>query len=102
MRLTAARFSAERDAGEPVPGPETLSSLYRRVLRSAFHDPVELGDLAVGGDDLRTVGVEEGPEVGWVLHRLLDVVLEDPRRNSVDELLRLAAELLKRYRNGER
>jgi hypothetical protein len=48
------------------------------------------------------VGVAEGPEMGWVLHRLLDVVLEDPRRNTVEELLRLAAELLKRYRTGER
>jgi hypothetical protein len=63
---------------------------------------VELGDLAVDGDDLRGVGVGEGPEMGWVLQRLLDVVLEDPHRNTVEELLRLAAELLKRYRTGER
>jgi tRNA nucleotidyltransferase (CCA-adding enzyme) len=102
MRLAAARFSAQREARESVPAPATVNCLYRRVVRSAFRDPVELSDLAVSGDDLRGVGVAEGPEMGWVLHKLLDVVLEDPRRNTVEELLRLATELLKRYRNGER
>jgi tRNA nucleotidyltransferase (CCA-adding enzyme) len=102
MRLVAARLAARGGAGESVPEPQAINSLYRRVLRSAFREPVELGDLAVDGDDLRKVGVAEGPEMGWVLHRLLDLVLEDPRRNTVDELLRLAAELRERYRNGER
>jgi tRNA nucleotidyltransferase (CCA-adding enzyme) len=102
MRLAAARFSAQREARQSVPAPATINCLYRRVVRSAFRDPVELSDLAVNGDDLRTIGVAEGPEVGWVLHRLLDVVVEDPRRNTVEELQRLAAELLQRYRNGER
>lgn len=102
LRLVAARLAAQRDAGKTVPSAKAISSLYRRVLRSAFHEPVELSDLAVSGDDLRPVGVVEGPEMGWVLHRLLDLVLEDPRRNSVEELLRLATELLERYRNGER
>jgi tRNA nucleotidyltransferase (CCA-adding enzyme) len=102
MRLVGARFAAHRAAGEAAPDAKTIAALYRRVLRSAFRDPVELGDLAVDGDDLRGVGVGEGPEMGWVLQRLLDVVLEDPHRNTVEELLRLAAELLKRYRTGER
>ncbi len=102
LRLVAARLAAQREAGEEVPSPEIINSLYRRVLRAAFHEPVELSDLAIGGDDLRQVGVAEGPEMGWVLHRLLDLVLEDPRRNTIEELLRLAAELLERYRNRER
>ena len=102
LRLVAARLAAQRDAGNAVPGAESIGSLYRRVLRAAFHEPVERSDLAVSGDDLRGAGVGEGPEMGWVLHRLLDLVLEDPRRNTVEELMRLAAELLKRYRNGER
>jgi tRNA nucleotidyltransferase (CCA-adding enzyme) len=102
MRLVAARFSAQRELGESAPAADVVPGLYRRVLRSAFHEPVELSDLAVSGDDLRSAGGAEGPEMGWVLHRLLEVVLEDPRRNTVAELLRLAAELQKRYRDGER
>lgn len=102
IRLVAARFSAERQLGVSAPAAAALSGLYRRVLRAAFHEPVELSDLAISGDELRGAGVAEGPEMGWVLHRLLDAVLEDPRRNTVEELLRLAAELLKRYRDGDR
>jgi tRNA nucleotidyltransferase (CCA-adding enzyme) len=102
MRLVAARFSAQRETRQSVPAAETVNSLYRRVVRSAFREPVELSDLAVNGDDLRAIGVLEGPETGWVLHRLLDAVLEDPRRNTVEEIQRLAAELLKAYRTGER
>jgi tRNA nucleotidyltransferase (CCA-adding enzyme) len=102
MRLVSGRFAAQREARQSAPAPETIRSLYRRVVRSAFRDPVELSDLAVDGDDLRAIGVSEGPEVGWVLHGLLDAVLEDPRRNTIEELRRLAAELLKRYANGDR
>ena len=102
MRLVAAQSSALRDAGQAGLSARAMNGLYRRVIRSAFRDPVELSDLAVGGDDLRGAGVAEGPEMGWVLHRLLDVVLEDPRRNTVEELLRFAVELVERYRNGER
>ena len=102
LRLVTARLAAQRELGEAVPSAEVVSAMYRRVVRSAFHEPVEIGDLAVSGDDLRGAGVAEGPEMGWVLHRLLDLVLEDPRRNTVEALLRLAAELLKRYRDGER
>jgi len=102
MRLVAAQSSALRDAGQAGLSARAMNGLYRRVIRSAFRDPVELSDLAVGGDDLRGAAVAEGPEMGWVLHRLLDVVLEDPRRNTVEELLRFAVELVERYRNGER
>ena len=102
MRLVSARFAARRHAGAEFPSQPIINGLYRRVLRAAFRDPVELGDLAVDGDSLRGAGVAEGPEMGWVLHRLLDVVLEDPSQNTVENLLRLAGELLQRYRTGER
>jgi tRNA nucleotidyltransferase (CCA-adding enzyme) len=102
MRLVAARVAAEHAAGNAVPDAAVMARLYRGVLRSAFRDPVELGDLAVSGDDLRSAGVGQGPEMGWVLHRLLDVVLENPSRNTVDELLRLTSDLIGQYRAGKR
>lgn len=48
------------------------------------------GQLAVTGDDLRGAGLEPGPELGRVLGRLLDAVLEDPSLNRKDRLLELA------------
>ena len=101
MRLVAARLSAEWEDGSPVPTADVMACLYRRVLRSAFRDPVELGDLAVSGDDLRAAGLREGPEMGWVLERLLEYVLEDPRRNTIQHLEERALELAARHRSGE-
>jgi tRNA nucleotidyltransferase (CCA-adding enzyme) len=45
--------------------------------------------LALTGDDLRAAGVAAGPELGRILERLLDVVLDDPARNESAALLAL-------------
>jgi tRNA nucleotidyltransferase (CCA-adding enzyme) len=86
-RLTAVRFAAERSLGKPAPSANAVASAYRRAMRIAFRDPVEIGDLAVDGDDLLSAGVPAGPEIKRVLERLLDDVLEDPARNTRDALL---------------
>ena len=39
------------------------------------------------GDDLIAAGVRPGPDVGEMLARLLDEVLDDPERNTKDYLL---------------
>ena len=46
--------------------------------------------LAVGGADLLAIGVPAGPELGRLLSRLLDAVLDDPARNTREALLALA------------
>ena len=96
LRIATARWHARRDAGLSAPEPAAIRSLYRRAVRAAFHDPIELADLAVDGDDLRANGVPPGRRLGMILQSLLAWVVEDPRRN-VRELLiaearRLAAE----------
>jgi tRNA nucleotidyltransferase (CCA-adding enzyme) len=92
MRLAAARFAAERAAGLPAPAAEAVASAYRRMQRTAFRDPVEIGDLAVDGDDLRGAGIAAGPAIGRALEALLEWVLEDPARNTRAKLLAHARE----------
>jgi len=46
--------------------------------------------LAVTGDDLRADGMAPGPELGRLLEKLLEAVVEDPARNTRDSLLALA------------
>lgn len=53
----------------------------------ASGDPLSLKDLALRGDDLIAAGVRPGPEVGDLLAQLLDHVLEDPARNTREQLL---------------
>lgn len=96
MRLAAARFCAMREAGERAPSPSAVGSAYRRMLRIAFRDPVELGDLAVDGDDLRRSGIPPGRSMGAILQALLDAVIADPALNVPDRLLALARDLHER------
>jgi hypothetical protein len=89
LRLAHARWCAERDAGTESPDPEYAASVYRRALRIAYRDPIEVGDLAVNGRDLEKAGFT-GPTVGRTLRSLLELVINDPSLNTRD---RLVAEL---------
>ncbi len=67
-----------------------LAVVVAEVRRSGA--PLSVSDLAVDGRDLLEAGVPEGPEVGRILRRLLDRVLEDPLANRREELLRMVRE----------
>lgn len=56
-------------------------------------DPLTRSDLAITGADLHALGAT-GPRVGQILSKLLDQVLDDPSRNTHDQLLDLARKLL--------
>jgi tRNA nucleotidyltransferase (CCA-adding enzyme) len=87
MRLAGARWSAARATGVAAPEPSQVRALYRRMIRSAFRDPLDTGSLAVDGDDLRRAGIPPGPGLGKILQALVDAVVEDPARNRADWLL---------------
>ena len=91
MRLAGARWAAERAAGTDAPAPGTVRSAYRRAIRVAYRDPVEIADLAVNGSDLARLGIT-GPAVGQTLRKLLETVITDPASNTRDALLERARE----------
>jgi hypothetical protein len=90
MRLADAVWTAKRETSRQAPSPQATRSLYRRLLATAFRDPIDLGALAVDGDDLRRAGIPPGPMLGRILNGLLAAVLEDPARNTTDWLLQEA------------
>jgi tRNA nucleotidyltransferase (CCA-adding enzyme) len=90
LRLAAAVWAGDRAAGRVAPGAAALRSAYRRAVRFAYRDAIEVGDLAVDGDDLRAAGIPPGPLLGRILHELLDLVLDDQALNRRDPLLELA------------
>jgi len=67
--------------------------VWERAGEVALRDPVETGDLAVDGGDLMSAGIKAGPQLGAALRTLLDWVLDDPARNTHDQLLARAREL---------
>jgi tRNA nucleotidyltransferase (CCA-adding enzyme) len=94
FRMASARFAAPRQGpANATPTPAALHRVYRRCLRASLRDPIDLRDLALDGDDLRQAGIPPGPGLGKILTSLLDVVLDDPAKNTRDALLREARRL---------
>jgi tRNA nucleotidyltransferase/poly(A) polymerase len=77
------------DGGPPLDDLEKLAQ-FRKLLERERRHPHRLKDLAVDGSDLIAIGMTPGPELGRVLHDLLHDVIEDPSRNTKDELLQRA------------
>ncbi|MEO5588828.1 MAG: hypothetical protein ABIS03_04510, partial [Gemmatimonadaceae bacterium] len=90
FRLAAARWAAEREAGLAAPERGRVASVYRRAIRVAYNDAIEVGDIAVNGRDLEKLGIK-GPAVGRVLRSLLESVINDPATNSREFLLAAAS-----------
>ena len=60
-------------------------------------EALSIKDLAIGGNDLKKLGINPGPEMGEALNYLLEKVLEEPELNSYDTLAELVK---KRYLEG--
>ena len=88
-----ARGQRRGREAKPLRPRERFASLYRRMLASALRDPIDLGALAVDGDDLRRAGIPPGPSLGRILQALLASVIVDPARNTPDWLLQEAQRL---------
>ena len=88
MRIANARWSAEEKT-RTVPG---VAAAYRRGNAIAYRDPLSIGDLAIDGSDLMEMGIPAGPAIGTALRRLLELVVEDPSRNTREFLLERARE----------
>ncbi len=88
---------ADREASGVKRGPVSRGTarLLRRVEKVLAEDAAfGLGDLAVDGHDvMRIAGIEPGPEVGHILRRLLEAVLEDPKLNTRPALEDLILEI---------
>ncbi len=64
---------------------ERWQALYEQV--QAGRQCVSLKSLAVTGSDLIAAGWKPGKELGEMLHRLLELVLEQPEYNTREQLL---------------
>lgn len=62
---------------------------YERIYREicAQQQCLCIRDLAVDGKDLMEAGIMQGKEIGETLKRLLELVLEDPEKNTKEYLL---------------
>ncbi len=60
---------------------------YHAMIDEALRDPISVSQLKVDGKYLMEVlHMKPGPRMGWILHALLEEVLEDPTLNTVEIL----------------
>lgn len=91
FRLLIARARAYPDARERCKAVLELWWRTRSILSGK--PPLTLGELAIGGAELRALGIRPGPRYREILETLLERVLDDPSLNVSDVLVREVAEL---------
>jgi poly(A) polymerase/tRNA nucleotidyltransferase (CCA-adding enzyme) len=80
--------------GRPKAHPFRLRK-YISMVEEALRDPVSVAMLKTGGQQIMEVsGEKPSRRVGWVLHALLEEVLDDPSRNTEEYLNARTLELL--------
>lgn len=91
--LMAVRIGDRLGSGVPKAKPYKLRHL-EYVIEKVSKDPLSVKMLAVSGIDLmETSGIPAGPKIGAILDVLLSEVIEDPKKNTKDILLKRAEEL---------
>ena len=86
LRLRVADVRA-RGVPESDPRLRETAALRRRVGRMLASAPVlTIGDLAIGGAELRQIGIPAGPLMGEILRDLLERVTDDPSLNTREAL----------------
>jgi hypothetical protein len=72
-------------SGQRVAGWLSLQERLQREIDNGV--PLTVPDLALNGHDLQRLGIAPGPEMGRLLARMLDHVLDDPSRYTPAQLI---------------
>jgi putative nucleotidyltransferase with HDIG domain len=81
--------------GRPKEAPYRLRK-YESMIEEAMEDPISVGMLKInGGIIIEKLHVNPSPRIGYILHALLEEVLENPKNNNEEYLLEKAIELNK-------
>lgn len=93
--LVKLRMCDRIGTGRPKEQPFRLRK-YQSMIEQALRDPISVGMLAIDGKKVMDVTRESpGPRIGWILHALLEEVLDDPAKNTAEHLEQKTLELSK-------
>ena len=60
---------------------------YFAMIEESLRDPISVGQLKIDGEFMiKELGIKPGPRMGYILHALLEEVLEDPTKNTIEFL----------------
>jgi len=81
--------------GRPKESPYRLRK-YHSMIDEVMRDPISVGMLKIDGKKIMdTLREPPGPRIGYILHALLEEVLEDPKKNDEEILGKMAIHLAK-------
>ena len=67
---------------------------YFAMIEEALRDPISVSQLKINGEFMiKELGIAPGPRMGWILHALLEEVLDDPTKNTLEHLSELVKSL---------
>ena len=67
---------------------------YFAMIEEALRDPISVSQLKINGEFMiKELGITPGPRMGWILHALLEEVLDAPEKNTVEHLSELVKSL---------
>jgi poly(A) polymerase/tRNA nucleotidyltransferase (CCA-adding enzyme) len=67
---------------------------YFAMIEEALHDPISVSQLKIDGEFMiSNLGITPGPRMGWILHALLEEVLDDANKNTEVHLSELVRSL---------
>lgn len=79
--------------GRPKENPYRFRK-YKSMVEEALHSPVSVAMLEIDGNTIiKVLGIEPGPKIGYILHALLEEVLEEPSKNTSEYLESTAKKL---------
>lgn len=93
LLLMDFRLADNRGGKHPnsIGGVEKLRArVQEEIDRKAPFGPK---DLAIRGNDLTTLGIKPGPIMGYIIAQCVDLVLDDPEKNTREDLLALASQI---------
>jgi len=91
--LMNVRICDRIGTGRPKENPYRLRK-YHAMIEEALRDPISVGMLKInGGILIKELDLVPGPKIGFILHALLEEVLEDPKLNTAEYLKEKAQKL---------
>lgn len=67
---------------------------YFAMIEESLRDPISVGQLKINGEYMISeLGIKPGPRMGWILHALLEEVLDAPEKNTIEHLSELVKSL---------
>jgi poly(A) polymerase/tRNA nucleotidyltransferase (CCA-adding enzyme) len=93
--LLQVRWCDRIGMGRPKENPYRLRK-FQAMIDEALRQPTTVGMLKIDGNlVIRETGIKPGPKIGYILHALLEEVLENPELNTQEQLVTRATELAK-------